>query len=210
VRREPTSKEPRRAAFDAQATPKLLDRVYRATHARMRVYAGRNEHVNAADVDDMVMAAIADTADGTLQWDFARRSLQQHLLDTIRFRVRDAARKRWRDKVRREPLDEDTTDAAVAETMLSGASPERPDEMHALRRITDVLVAEVLQRISGDHEVELLVEAIVVKRAVRRAEIIEETGMSAATYRNARRRLDRTLLELPPETHRAVMTAFTN
>ncbi|HEU0029900.1 MAG TPA: hypothetical protein VFQ53_04650 [Kofleriaceae bacterium] len=202
--------DPKRAAFDAQATPRVLDKMYRAAKARMHVYAGRTQHVNAADVDDMVMGIIADTLDGSLRWNFERKPLELHLLDTVRFRVRDEARKRWRDTARGEVLDEETTDASVGESMLAGALPERPDELHQIRRIADKLVADLRQRIAGDRDVEQLFDAIVVKRAHERAEIMEETGMSAAAYRNARRRLDRTLLQLPPETRDAVMTAFTN
>ena len=40
--------------------------------------------------------------------------------------------------------------------------------------------------------------------------IMKETGLSANAYKNARRRLDFILLQLPTETRDAVMAAFTN
>ena len=71
-------------------------------------------------------------------------------------------------------------------------------------------VDDVRRRIAGDRDLETLFEAIVVKRALERADIMNETGMSAAVYRNARRRLDRTLLELSTPAREAVMAAFLN
>jgi hypothetical protein len=58
MRLEVPNKEPWRAAFDMQATSTLLDKVHRATRARMRTYAGRSNHVSAEDIDDMMMGVI--------------------------------------------------------------------------------------------------------------------------------------------------------
>jgi hypothetical protein len=122
------SGEPWRAAFDAQATPMLLDKVYRAARARMRIYAGRTQRVNGADVEDMVNAALIDTLDGSIKWDYQRKPLLKHLLDTVRYRVRDDARRRWRDTARIEMLDEETTDVSLGESLVVGSEPNRPDE----------------------------------------------------------------------------------
>ncbi|MCX5747968.1 MAG: hypothetical protein NT062_36365 [Proteobacteria bacterium] len=202
--------EPWRAQFDAQATRSLLDKVHRATRARLQVYAGRTQHVNAADVDDMMMGVITDTLDGTLSWNYERQPLETHLLDTVRYRVRDDARRRWRDNAKCDVLDEDTTDVSSGESMLAGAALERADEAHVIRRTAEALVAAVRQRIVGDVDLVKLFDAIVVHGALERVDIMKETGMSARTYRNVRRRLDRTLLELPAHTRDAVMAAFVN
>jgi hypothetical protein len=207
---QPRKKEPARAAFDTQATPALLDKVYRAARARMQIYAGRMQHVNAADVDDMVSGVVTDTLVGSLAWDYQRKPLLRHLLDTVRYRVRDEARRRWRETARFEELDEETTDASVGESMLVGAEPKQPDDSLCVRQIADLLVAEVRKAIAGDRDVMILFDAIVMRGAFERAEILKETGLSAGAYKNARRRLDFILLQVPIETHDAVMSAFTN
>jgi hypothetical protein len=210
VRGEPNKKEPWRAAFDAQASMVLLDRVYRAARARMRIYAGRTQHVNAADVDDMVNGALTDTLDGTLKWNYQSKPLLRHLLDTVKYRVRDDARRRWRETARLDILDEEHTDTSLGESMVSGAKLPRPDEAMCVRQIADELVAQIRTLIGNDREVVKLFEAICIKGAFERAEIMKETGLSAGAYKNARRRLDFILLQLPIETREAVMAAFTN
>jgi hypothetical protein len=202
-------KEPRRAAFDAQATPKLLEKVHRATRARIYVYGGRVS-VNPDDVHDLMMGVITDTLDGTLAWDHERKPLQQHLLDAVKYRARDEARRRLRNKVRTEELEEETTDVSLGEQLVAGAAPKRPDEEYAMREIADALVADVQKLVATDPEVATLLDAIVNRGAFERVDIMKATGFSAATYKNARRRLDRTLVELPPGTRDAVMSALTN
>ena len=207
---EPKKREPWRAAFDAQATMALLDKVYRAARARMRIYAGRTQHVNAADVDDMVNGVLTDTLDGTLKWNYQSKPLLRHLLDTVKYRVRDDARKRWRETARVDVLDEEDAGASLGESMVSGAKLPRPDEALAVRQIADELVAEIMKLLGNDRDVVKLFEAIVIKGAFERAEIMKETGLSAGTYKNARRRLDFILVQLPTQTRDAVMAAFTN
>ena len=210
MRGEPNKKEPWRAAFDAQASMVLLDRVYRAARARMRIYAGRTQHVNAADVDDMVNGVLTDTLDGTLKWNYKSKPLLRHLLDTVKYRVRDDARRSWRETARLDVLDEEHTDASLGESMVSGAKLPRPDEAMCVGQIADELVAQIRKLIGNDREVVKLFEAICIKGAFERAEIMKETGLSAGAYKNARRRLDFILLQLPIETREAVMAAFTN
>lgn len=210
MRPELPNKEPWRGAFDTQATSSLLDKVHRATGARMRTYAGRSHHVSAQDIDDMMMGVITDTLDGTLAWDYRRKPLLQHLLDAVKYRARDDARRRWKNRARTEELDEETTDVSLGEQLVAGAAPQRPDEAYRVRRIADCLVADVRRLVAGDPEVTSLLDAIITRRVFERADIMKVTGFSAATYKNARRRLDRTLVELPPGTRDAVMAAFTN
>lgn len=200
--------EPRRDAFDSQATTKLLDQVHRATRARMRVYAGSGK-VNDGDVDDMVMNAITDTLDGTLGWHHETKPLLQHLLDTVRFRVRDEARKGWRNNARSKRTGE-ATDTLLTESWLAGSSSDSPDEALHVRQTADGVVAELRGRIGDDREVSTLFDAMVERGLLERTDIMKETGMTAAAYRNARRRLDRTLLELPAETRNAVVAALQN
>ena len=209
--RHDLSEDPRRAAFDAQATSTVLDKVYRAARARMHVYAGRTQHVNPADVDDMVMGVITDTLDGTLTWHHETKPLLQHLLDTVRYRVRDAARKRARDKTRYElVVDEDETDSSLGESMIAGGAPDQASETLAMREIADRLVADLRVRIAGDADVGRLLDAMIHEGAFERADIIAVTGMTPGQHDNARKRFNRILLQLPPEIRETALSAFTN
>jgi hypothetical protein len=128
----------------------------------------------------------------------------------VKYRARDDARRRWKNRVLTEELDEETTGVSVGEQLVAGAAPQRPDEAYRVRRLTDGLVADVLRLVAGDVEVACPLDAIITRRVSERADIMSATGFSAATYKNARRRLDRALVELPPGTRDAVMAAFTN
>lgn len=206
--------DPRRAAFDAQATPTLLDKLYRVTRARMRAYAGRTP-VDQADIDDMVMGILGDTLDATLTWHHETKPLLQHLLDTAKYRVRDEAHKRWRRAKKGEApvtsvTDEDDSDRSLGECVIGGPRPDRADDSVALREIADQVVADLRIRIAGDTDVEHLFDAIVSEQALTRAEIMQVTGMNARRYANVRERLTRIVLQLPTEIRESVMSAFTN
>ncbi len=199
-----------RDAFDAQATTEALDKVIRAAGARMRVYTPRRQTVDPADAEDMVMGVIADTLDGSLSWAYVEKPLLQHLLDAVRYRARDEARKRWRAQVQHVPIDEEVgDDTSIQDARLVTGVLARPDRAHDARQITDGIVSDLRLRFAGDGEVEMLFEAM-VGGAYERAEILEETGLSAGAYRNARRRLDRILLDLPPTTRSTVLSTFSN
>jgi len=178
---------PVRVRFDAEATPALLDKVHRVARARVRVYAGRTHHVTESDADDVVMSVLADTLDGALHWDAAKKPLEQHLLDAIRFRVRDLARKRLRELKHVGAHDEEA------------AAVPADDRGRELGRLVSDVVVTLQQRIGDDREVALLLDAMVRHRALARADILEETRLSKAAYRNTRRRLDRMLLQLPAD-----------
>lgn len=207
--------DPRRAAFDAQVTPIVLDKLYRVTRARMRAYAGSTRHVNDADIDDMVMGILGDTLDGTLTWHHETKPLLQHLLDTAKYRVRDEAHKRWRRAKKGEVpatsvADEDESDRSLGECVIGGPRPDDAQDSLALCEIADRVVADLRIRIAGDADVERLFDAIVTEQALTRAGIMQVTGMNARRYANARERLTRIVLQLPTEVRETVMSAFTN
>ena len=204
---------PRRAAFARQATPSLLDKLYRVTRARMRAYANRKTDVQDTEVDEMVMGILTDTLDGTLLWHYETKPLLQHVIDSARYRVRDAARKRWRrgDEAPFEAVEnEDGGDVSLSDRLVSGARTEHAALTVARCEIADQLVADLRARITGDRELEQFFDAMVNERAVTRGEIMEVTGMSARQYANARSRLNRIVLQLAPEIRDAVTSVFTN
>jgi hypothetical protein len=211
--RSKLEEDPRRAAFDQQATPSLLDKLYRVTRARMRAYADRKSDVQDTDVDEMVMTILSDTLDGTLLWHYETKPLLQHVIDAARYRVRDAARKRWRrcgDAPAEIVENEDGGDASLSDRLVAGPRPEHAAVAVARCEIADQLVADLRIRIAGDRELEQFFNAMVNEGALTRAEIMEVTGMTARQYANARSRLTRIVLQLPPEIRGAVTSVFTN
>ena len=187
-----------RSEFERQMSGEVHERLYRAARARLRMYAGRTKHVNDADVDDVVMAALADTFDGTLSWN-PEKPLERHLLDAIAFRVRDQAR--YKNRHVEEAFEEESE--AIAPCMLGDAG-----EVLDLRMIADLIVPEIQERASDDPEVLLLLE-LFGDGLSERIDVMGDARMQPAQYDNAVRRLRRLTRQLPKQTREAVMAALT-
>ncbi|CAN5397838.1 hypothetical protein BH11MYX1_BH11MYX1_15890 [soil metagenome] len=190
-----------RTEFERQATTELHDRLYRGARARLRMYAGRSKHVNDADVDDIVMAALADTFEGTLSWNPETKPLERHLLNAIAFRVRDQAR--FKKRHGEEEYDEEATGEPRTSYMICDAG----DGLD-LRLIADQIVPELQERAADDPEVLLLLE-LFGDGLSERADVMTDAQMQSAQYDNAIQRLRRMTRQLPKQTREAAMAALT-
>lgn len=194
-----------RAEFEKQCTRALREKLYRVARARLRQYAGRLRHVDDADVDDAVMSVLADTLDGALKWDPALVSLQRHLINAIRFRVRDQARSRRRHP--HEVLDEDRSGQSVGHEMLSGTPIADVGAVRDLCALADEIVPQIRVRAASDPEVLALLD-LIEEGTTETRDLMRETKWSAANLRNVRRRLRRIREQLPTELHDAVIAAL--
>lgn len=198
-----------REAFEEQATKKMLEKLHRAARTRLRTFAGRTGHVNKDDVEDAVMSVLKDTLRGVLPWDPAKKTLEHHALDAIRFRVRD----RWEKEQRRKHdlLDEDEHDRSVAERAAAGAvvpsSPVASDRERRIQEVHDEVIAWLRPHCLGKPEVLVLLESY-LQGITDRDEVLRETGMSEATYHNARRRLGRLVQDMPAKLRDAALDAL--
>lgn len=197
----PLQPESWRSEFERQATPDVRERLYRAARARLRMYAGRTRHVNDADVDDVVMSALADTLDGGLSWDPGSQTLERHLLDAIAFRVRDQAR--FKNRHGHEPYEEDESGEPITSRVIDDIG-----DTYDLRVVADQVVSDIQVRVTDDPEV-LMLMALFAEGVTDRADVIREAKMSPAEYDNAVRRLRRLTKQLPKQTRDAAMAALT-
>lgn len=202
-----------RENVEEQATPKLFERLHRAARARLRTFAGPKGKVNAAEVEDIVSSVVTDTLDGRLTWNPGKESLEQHLLDAVRFRVRD----QWE---RHQPhlhdqLEEGEGADAVVEHAAAGAvvpaaleSPVTSERNGCIKVVHDAVIAWLKPRVADKPEVHRLLE-LYMQGITERDEVIREGGMNETTYHNARRRLGRLVQDMPAKLRAAALAALT-
>ena len=202
-----------REKVEEQATPKMFERLHRAARTRLRTFAGPKGHVNAADVDDVVSSVIKDTLDNKLTWNPDKEPLEVHLLDAVRFRVRDD----WeRDQPHLHgPIDEDDTAESITDQAAAGAvvpAPLEPPVMNERERrikaVHDEVIAWLQPRVTDKPEVLRLLE-LYMQGITDRDEAIREGEMTESTYHNARRRLGRLVQDMPAKLRAAALAALT-
>ena len=203
-----------REKVEEQATPKMFERLHRAARTRLRTFAGPTGHVKKADVEDVVASVIKDTLDGNLTWNPDKESLEQHLLDAVRFRVRDE----WlRDQPHLHgPIDEDDTVESIAERAAAGAvvpapleSPVTSERETRIKSVHDEVIAWLKPRVADKPEVLRLLE-LYMQGITDRDEVVREGGMDETTYHNARRRLGRLVQDMPAKLRAAALAALTH
>jgi hypothetical protein len=100
-------------AFATQNTSALREAARRYAARRLH-RVGKSVSTDELDIRALVQDALTDTLFGEVAWDPAAKTLEQHVLDTLRWRTRDV-RKRAR-KFRHERIDvfdEDTEGSAT-------------------------------------------------------------------------------------------------
>lgn len=199
-----------REEFEKQATTKLIDRMYRAARSRLRLFAGPTGHVDSADVEDIVMGVLGDTLKGKLFWNPEKESLENCLLDAIKFRVRN----RWEKEQRRkhDPIEEDDDARSVAEQAAAGATvpaaPAAGVRQLRIKAVYDDVIAALRPRCVGQPRVLELLE-LYMDGVTERDDVLRESGMSEREYKNARERLGRLVQDLPAKLRDAALAALT-
>jgi hypothetical protein len=197
------------AEFEKQAKPAALEGVYRYAAARVPMVAragGRSDDVFA---EELVQDALGDTIMGTLRWDPDKRTLAQHLIRAIRFRTKDEALRlgQFRHHALVSAGDEESSDvhpiAEEASMALGEAMPATSEQ----RAVAAEVMTELRRRAADDKAVLELLDAF-EEGATSRDDVMHLTEMSAATYRNARRRLAHLVTQLPVTLRLAVREAL--
>ncbi len=203
-----------RQQVEEQATPKMFERLHRAARTRLRTFAGPKGHVNAADVDDVVSSVIKDTLDSKLTWNPEKEPLEQHLLDAVRFRVRDD----WeRDQPHLHgPIVEEDCGESITELAAAGAvvpalldSPVTSERERHIKAVHDDVIVWLQPRVADKPEVLRLLE-LYMQGITDRDEVIREGEMTENTYHNARRRLGRLVQDMPAKLRAAAVAALTH
>jgi len=180
----------------------------------LRTFAGRKGQVSSADVEDIVSSVVTDTLDRRLTWNPEKEPLEQHLLDAVRFRVRD----QWE---RRQPhlhdqFEEGDGADAVVERAAAGAivpaaleSPVASERDARIKAVHDEVIAWLKPRVTDKPEVLRLLE-LYMQGITDRDEVLAEGGMNETTYHNARRRLGRLVQDMPAKLRAAALAALTH
>lgn len=195
-------------AFAAQATSTLVARC--RAHVRRWLRAYRLDRA----FEDVVQEVLVDILEGRVAWDPTHSTLLNRVCDVARYRIRDEKRS-LRGRTMHVPisrpgdprllLDGESYDGASrqleADLARAVELPEDPETalVRTQRRERAVRVGEELAAMArGDAEVESYL-ACLRAGITERAAVLAETGMTAETYHNARRRLQRLKERLPPE-----------
>lgn len=201
-----------RAAFEKQATDELIERASRYARQRAKLVgrvARRNDPLYARE---LVQDALIDTLDGRVVWDPERVSLLTHVMGVIQSRTRHHVVRAI--KMPHRSLDDSADDhstegrpvereASLAVVRERGADPDDPAYVaHAAR-----VVGGLWQSVGDSGAARELLRAY-EQGKTERHEVMELTGMSAATYKNERRRIVRLAAKLPAEVREPAVEAL--
>jgi hypothetical protein len=178
-------------AFKRECTHKL--RLDMKEYARWRGRGVRRAGGNIDDcyAEDVVSGVLADTLSGVVVWQPKRKTLHQHVQDTIRSRTRHDRKRANRFKHDRIDAPTTTIDKQATRGLVEASLVQDHGDdsvQHA------IYAREVMQQLrdlaAGDHHVVAYLDGIVAG-ARTAEEIMEHTEMSTRTFRNARDRLAR-------------------
>jgi hypothetical protein len=156
----------------------------------------------SSDEPDILLAdAIADTLTGVVSWD-RRYPLSFHLCSVVRTRTWSQIARAKRQ--RRVPFEivSDQEDPIVFQHAAGCRAPPQPDALLAVARITHELCATVRHNVTRDLEVLTILDAYALG-VVKPRDVMRLTRMTRSEFLNARRRLDRALVQVPAVLRRA-------
>ncbi len=198
-----------RRSFDDQLTPATMLVVLRFAAARARplVRGGLLDQENAAE--ELLNEAIAATLAGAATWDPTRKALENHLIDVIQWQTRNTRRRHGR--VRYASFDDSRDDTSSDGRRLENeATLQRAPEPAAsadLCGAADRVLEEVRGLVKGDTDVVRIIDTIGAGHTDH-GDLIRASGLRAAKFRNARRRLGRIISRLPVATRAAAQAVL--
>jgi hypothetical protein len=181
---------------EKQATREAMESVYRYAMARLPMVARAGGRSDASYAEELVQDALGDTVLGELRWDPEERTLAQHLVRAVRFRTKDEATRaaRFRHHALVSAADDESNDVhpIVEEASLAVEVPATREQ----RAVAAEIMMVLRRRAAGDERVLDLLDSF-EDGATSRDDVMHLTGMSAAAYKNARRRLALLVEQLP-------------
>lgn len=197
-RRAPRLIDPHVLAELAQFGPEGTRGVLRYAAQRVRMLSDAGCPVANDEAEIIVADAIADTLTGVVTWD-PRYPLSYHLCSVVRTRSSNQlkqARRRGYTSL------EAAHDRDALEPLEDHQAPSRPDVLVERALVTEQLYRSVRRQAVRDSLVIALLDAYMIG-CVQPHDVMKLTGMTRADFLNARRRLDRMLMQLPPSLRRA-------
>ncbi|WP_194858646.1 sigma-70 family RNA polymerase sigma factor [Myxococcus sp. AB056] len=140
------------------------------------------------EAEDLVQEALRRLLDDSRAWDPEKVSLEDFLVGSVRS-IASSAVKGLANRVRAIENDGAREIRETRDANFQSPSPEQ--QLEELQRYK-LLAEAVLNAVSGDHDVEVIVAAV-LEGCVKRAELIKETGLDSRQFDNAIKRLHRRL-----------------
>jgi hypothetical protein len=185
----------------SQITAERRRKILRYAARRARMVAEAGCPVASDEPDILVTDAIADTLTGVVTWD-RRYHLSYHLCSVVRTRTwNQIARAKRQRRVSLEVMD-DREELSAVEYVAGLDAPRRPDALLAAAHVTHELYDTVRRHAARDAALLALLDAYALGCAKPR-EVMRLTRMTRAEFVNARRRLDRALVQMPVALRRA-------
>lgn len=182
-----------RQKFEQQATRALIAQATAYARRRSELLGRVTRRHDDLKARELVQDALVDTLDGRVAWDPERVSLLTHVLTLIQSRTRHELARAARMPHR--SLDESGDDSASdirpieREASLAVRTPETgrgEDVVLRARQFVDALTAALPAKDPAHALLRAYAEG-----KTERADVLAATGMSAATYKNERRRVVR-------------------
>lgn len=192
----------------SQITPDIRRKIFRYAVRRVRMVAAAGCSVASDEPDILVADAIADTLIGVVSWD-RRYRLSFHLCSVVRTRT-------WNQIVRAKRHLHVPLEVAIDQEELIAiqhadgrhASPH-PDSLLAFAHTTHELYRTLRRRATRDAALLAILDAYALG-FVKPREVMRLTSMTRAEFLNARRRLNRALVQVPPRLRRAAQDLIEN
>jgi hypothetical protein len=185
-------------AFAVQNTSALREAARRYAARRLH-RIGKSAHADELDIRALVQDAFTDTLFGEVAWDPAMKSLEQHVLDTLRWRTRDVRKRARRFRHERiDVFDEDTEGSTTMASLESSLRADRETPTSDELLFAEQVLARLRELAARDEHVLRLLDAI-AEGATEPADIAAVAKLNAKQYRNARERLDRLVKNMDNE-----------
>ena len=175
-------------AYEDQLTPVMVRRCAAAVMSHLRSCTGMSRQGIEPYARELVQDALTDTFLGVLRWHPSKETLENHLRDVIRWRVRNERQRMARqvslddpgDRSRGIPSAADEVEGALAAALAHDELEER-----AIQRL-----AELRRRAERDAEVSAMIE-VYEGGARSRADVMVLMDLSSVEYKKIRARLCR-------------------
>jgi RNA polymerase sigma factor (sigma-70 family) len=173
--------------------PAIYERVAaRALHiVRRKRWTRPGIMPDGQEAEDLVQEALRRLLDNTRAWDHEKVSLEAFLVSSVRS-LASSAVKGSANRVR--PIEDDAA-REPSEVMDPTVQAESPEQLVAQLQRYALLADAALNAASGDSDMEKIVTAA-LDGCVKRAEMIQETGLEPKQFDNAIKRLHRRLEEV--------------
>ena len=178
--------------FVAQLADLDMDDVVKGyAERRARIVARLGGRVDDLYARELLQDVLQDTLEGRLYWDPKRKSLRQHVMDSMKWRSRhDYKRARH---FRHYSIDEDGWMTAAESALSSRSGDETFD--------ADECIDELRDLAADDEDVTMLLDAY-RERITKKVDVLRATRLSHLRYDAARKRMQRLRDDLPHRTRR--------